>query len=137
MLFAEPVKLQNLLPWLVVAIAVVVLASIIGKCISIYRNIKKNRKYVKPDEPQQLLATIRGEYFVLSGGVQYSAGQDGFLKAGRYILRGDGYDKFQLVINGETKEFDGDSEVELSDGDLITPVCDVLIKPQVTKEEQI
>lgn len=51
MLFAEPVQLQNIMPWVIVALAVIMLASIIGKCISIYRNLKRNRTYVKREQP--------------------------------------------------------------------------------------
>ncbi|MCH5152676.1 MAG: hypothetical protein J1F68_01775 [Clostridiales bacterium] len=47
MLFAEPIDLQNILPWVIVALAVVMLVSILGRCISIYRNLKRNRTYVK------------------------------------------------------------------------------------------
>lgn len=137
-LFAEPIKLQNFLPWVVVAIAVVMLATILGKSFSIYRNIKKNRTYTKRDDEQpQRLLTIRGEYFVLSSGVDYAVGQHGQLKEGNYLLRGDGFDKFQLTINGETKDFKGDSELELVEGDVIMPACDVLIKPILTNEENI
>ena len=135
MLFVEPADLQNFLPWVVVAIAVVVLVSILAKSFSVYRNIKRNRTYVKREvEEHQQLLTIRGQYFVLSAGAEYSVGQNGQLKVGKYLLRGDGYDKFQLVINGETKDFDGDANVEFADGDTLTPVCDVLIKPIVTEE---
>ncbi|MCH5156676.1 MAG: hypothetical protein J1G02_02225 [Clostridiales bacterium] len=138
-LFVEPIKLQNIMPWVVVAIAVVVLLSILIKCFSIYRNIKRNRTYVKPngEEQQQRLLSIRGEYFVLSGGVEYSVGLNGQLKAGKYLLRGDGYDKFQLSINGQAIDFDGDTDREFADGDVIVPACDTLIKPIVTKEEKI
>ena len=137
-LFGETLGLQDFLPWVVVAIAVVVLVSILAKSFSVYRNIKRNRTYVKREgkEPQQLL-TIRGQYFVLSAGVEYSVGEHGQLKVGKYLLRGDGYDKFQLVINGETNDFDGDVNVEFADGDVISPVCDILIKPVVTNEEQV
>ena len=135
-LFGKTLGLPDFLPWVVVAIAVVVLASVLVKSFSVYRNIKRNRTYVKREgeEPQQLL-TVRGQYFVLSAGVQYSVGQHGQLKMGKYLLRGDGYDKFQLVINGDTKDFDGDTDVEFADGDTVTPLCDVLIKPITTNEE--
>lgn len=124
-------NLQNILPWVVVALAVVMLVSILAKCFSIYRNIKKNRTYVKRDgESKKQMLTIRGEYFVLSCDGEFSVGENGQLKAGKYLLRGDGYDKFQLTVNGETKELDGDSEVTFLDGDTVTPVtCNVLIKP--------
>ena len=130
-LFADSFDLKNILPWVVVIIAVVMLASIIGKSFSIYRNIKKNRTYVKRDDDSfQRLISIRGEYFVLSCGGKYSVGADGQLKAGKYLLRGDGYDKFQLDINGDLRDFCGDSNIEFVDGDVITPVtCETLIKP--------
>ena len=130
MLFAEPFQLQNIMPWVIVALAVIMLATVLGKCVSIYRNIKRNRTYVKRDTEQaQQLLTIRGEYFVLDCGTEYSVGEGGQLKSGKYLLRGDGYDKFQITLNGETKEFVGDGHVELADGDKITPACAVLIKP--------
>ena len=132
MLFAQPFQLQNIMPWVVVALAVIMLVTILGKCISIYRNIKRNRTYVKRDgeEESQPLLTIRGEYFVLSCGVEYSVGESGQLKAGKYILRGDGFDKFQVKVNGAENECEGDSAADFADGDVITPVtCDVLIKP--------
>ena len=49
MLFATTVELQNIMPWVIVVLATVMLASIIGKCIAIYRNLKRNRTYVKRD----------------------------------------------------------------------------------------
>ena len=138
MLFAEPFNLKNILPWVVIALAAIMLGGILAKCISIYRNIKKNRTYVKKnDEPKTPLLTIRGEYFVLSSSGTYSVGEGGQIKQGNYLVRGDGYDKFQLVTNGETKDFEGDIDVKFADGDVINPVCDVLVKPIVTNEEQI
>ena len=133
MLFAKPFNIQNILPWVVIALAAIMLITILGKCFSIYRNIKKNRTYVnKKDEHKEPLMTIRGEYFVLSSSGTYSVGEGGQLKPGEYLLRGDGYDKFELTVNGETKQFDGDSVVSFSDGDAVTPVtCDLLIKPVV------
>ena len=137
-LFEQPLKLQDFLPWVVVAIAVIMLVTILGKCVSIYRNIKRNRTYVKrDDQPSQQLLTIRGEYFVLNSGAEYSVGEHGQINAGKYLLRGDGYDKFQLSINGELKDFVGDSTVEFADGDVIKPGCNVLIKPIANEEEQI
>ena len=138
MLFVEPFNLLNVLPWVVIALAVIMLIGILAKSISSYRNIKRNRTNSKSDsEPKAQLIAIRGEYFVLSCGGSYAVGEGGQLKAGKYFLRGDGYDKFQLAVNGETKEFDGDSEVTFSDGDTVTPVtCNLLIKPVIyTKGE--
>ena len=138
LLFSKPFNLLHVLPWVVIAIAVVVIVGILAKSISSYRNIKRNRNNVKSDsEPKAQLIAIRGEYFVLSCNGQYSVGVGGQLKAGKYFLRGDGYDKFQLTVNGEVKEFVGDSEVDFSDGDTVTSVtCDLLIKPVIdTKGE--
>lgn len=133
MLFAEPFKIQNILPWVIVALVVIMLGAILGKSISTYRNIKKNRTSgKKDDQPKQQLLAIRGEYFVLSIDCEFLVGEGGQLRQGSYLLRGDGYDKFELTINGETKQFDGDSVVNLSNGDVVTPTtCNVLIKPIV------
>ena len=139
MLFAEPFNLQNIMPWVIVALAVVMLVTILGKCVSIYRNIKKNRTYVKREvENTQQLLSIRGEYLVLNSGVEYSVGEDGQLKAGKYLLRGDGYDKFQIAVNGEIKQYNGDSSAQFVNGDVISPVtCAALIKPIADEKEQL
>ena len=133
MLFAKPFDLQNILPWVIVALAVVMLVTILGKSFSTYRNIKKNKTNAKKDEqPKEQLLAIRGEYFVLSLSGTYLVGEGGQLRQGAYLLRGDGYDNFQLTVNGETVELNGDTVVNFSDGDAVTPVtCNVLIKPVV------
>lgn len=123
------------MPWVVVALAVVMLVTIIAKCISIYLKLKRNRTYVKHSGEIEQTIAIRGEYFVLGCGVEYSVGESGQLAAGEYILRGDGYDSFQLIVNGESRDFNGDSSVALCDGDVVSaPACDVLIKPVTNKE---
>ena len=132
MLFAEPIEFLDILPWLVVAVAVGVLAFLLGKCIKMYRTLKRNKLSAnnKSDEQQSPLLAVRGEFFVLSCGVEYSVGEDGQLKAGKYLLRGDGYDVFQIKLNGEEKQLNSNDTVELNDGDkLIAASCDVLIKP--------
>ena len=50
MLFALAFELQNIMPWVIVALAVIMLVSIVGKCFTIYRNLKRNRTYVKRDD---------------------------------------------------------------------------------------
>ena len=139
MLFAKPILIQNILAWVVVALAALMFSAIIYKCIRIYRNLKKNRAYVKHDsEAISKIIAIRGEYFVLSCGVEYCVGESGQLAAGNYLVRGDGYDKFQLNVNGECRDFEGDSSVELCEGDTVQPTtCDVLIKPTASQTEQI
>ena len=130
MLFAEPIEFLDILPWLVVAVAVGVLAFLLGKCIKMYRNLKRNKNSVKQEIKVIPLLTIRGEYFVLSRDVEYKVGEDGQLKVGKYLLRGDGYDKFQFLLNGEEQDFHTDETLQLTDGDWIAALsCDVLIKP--------
>ena len=137
MLFAEPIKLQNILPWVIVALAVVMIVAILSKSFATYRNIKKNKNHVKQDDqPKEPLMTIRGEYFVLQSNCAYSVGEGGQLKSGAYLLRGDGYDKFELTVSGETKQINGDSVVTFFDGDVLTPLtCDLLIKPFTDTKE--
>ena len=136
MLFSEPIDILGILPWMVVAVAVGVLAFVVIKCISMYRNLKRNKTEVKTVDEAAPLIAIRGEYFVLKSGVEYSVGDDGQLKAGKYLLRGDGYDKFQLNLNGEERELTTDAELETVDGDkLIVTSCDVLIKPYRETQE--
>ena len=48
-LLADLSLLQDIMPWVIVAMAVGMLVFIICKCVSIYRNLKKNRTYVKHD----------------------------------------------------------------------------------------
>ncbi|MCH5151692.1 MAG: hypothetical protein J1F65_03430 [Clostridiales bacterium] len=132
MLFAEPIEFLDILPWLVVAVAVGVLAFLLGKCIKMYRTLKRNKLSAnnKSDEQQSPLLAIRGEYFVLSRDVEYKVGEEGQLKAGKYLLRGDGYDKFQFLLNGEEQDFHTDETLQLTDGDWIAALsCNVLIKP--------
>ena len=130
MLFIQPFEISNIWPWIVVALAVAMLAGILAKCISLYLTLKRNRTYVKRDGNVIPLLAIRGEYFVLACGVEYSAGEDGQLKCGKYVVRGDGYDKFRIVLNGEERELSTDNEIELNEGDKLRAVtCDTLIKP--------
>ena len=130
MLIANSSVLYDILPWIVVAIAVAMLAGILIKCISVYRTLKRNRTYVKRGGEVVPLLAIRGEYFVLTSGIEYSVGESGQLKTGKYVLRGDGYDKFQIALNGEEKELNTDDEIELNEGDKLCSItCDTLIKP--------
>ena len=130
MLFAQSFEFLSILPWIVVAVAVGVLAFIVIKCISMYRNLKRNKTEAKTVDETAPLIAIRGEYFVLKSGVEYLVGSDGQLMAGKYLLRGDGYDKFKVAVNGEERELNGDETLELNDGDRLSAVtCDTLIKP--------
>lgn len=130
MLFAETPSILQILPWIVVAIAVGVLVFLIVKCVSIYRTLKRNKMYVKRDGEIIPLLAIRGEFFVLRCGIEYSVGDDGQLKQGGYVLRGDGYDKFQVKLNGEEKELNANDILDLSEGDTLCAVtCDLLTKP--------
>ena len=130
MLFAEPLEFLSILPWIVVAIAVGVLVFIVVKCVSIYRNLKRNKMQAKVDDETSPLIAIRGEYFVLNKDIEYRVGSDGQLKSGKYLLRGDGYDKFQILLNGEKQEFHTDETLEVADGDRVAVLnCDILIKP--------
>ena len=130
MLFAQSFDFLSILPWVVVAVAVGVLAFIVYKCVATYRNLKRNKNSVKQEVETIPLLAIRGEYFVLSRDVEYKVGEEGQLKAGKYALRGDGYDRFQILLNGEEQDFHTDESLQLTDGDWIAALsCDVLIKP--------
>lgn len=121
-----------MIPWIIVALAVVMLGFIVAKCISIYRKLKRSKTYVKREgEVVQTLA-VRGEFFIMVCGVAYSVGEDGQLRSGKYVLRGDGYDEFCVKVNDEERQCNVDEMVELNDGDTIVAVtCDTLIKPFV------
>lgn len=137
MLFAESFDIIEILPWVVIAIAVVTLVGIIAKCISNYRVLKRNKTYVKRNGEIVPMLAIRGEYFVMSKDVEYTVGESGQFKAGYYILKGDGYDNFTVTINGETRELNGAETLQLSDGDKLTAdTCDLLIKPYTNTQEK-
>lgn len=88
---------------------------------------------VQPEEekPQKTLET-RGEYFVLEKGVEYNVGENDVIKSGKYLLRSDGYETFKISINGANIDLSGEINVQLADGDIITPVtAAALIKPCV------
>ena len=131
MLFSEPIDILGILPWVVVAVAVGVLVFILAKSFSLYRRLKRDKMNAKQASEQTIpLLAIRGEFFVLSCGVEYAVGNDGQLQAGKYQLRGDGYDKFQILLNGEEQDLHTDETLQLTDGDWIAALsCDVLIKP--------
>ena len=57
MLFAEPFDLQNIFPWVIIVLAAVMLIGILGKCVSIYRKLKRNRTYVKREDKQDEQST--------------------------------------------------------------------------------
>ena len=137
MLFAEPLDFLSILPWIVVAIAVGVLVFIVVKCVSIYRNLKRNKACAKNDGESVPLLAVRGDFFVLACGVEYVVGDSGQLKQGKYVLRGDGYDEFQVKLNGEEKVLNGSDVVELSNGDTLSAVtCNTLIRPHQEGEQQ-
>ena len=53
MLFAEPLNLQNMFPWVIVALAVIMLVGVLGKSVSIYLNLKRNQKNAKLNQTAQ------------------------------------------------------------------------------------
>lgn len=129
MLFAN-INLDQILVWVVVAIAVGVLAGVIFKCVSNYRALKRNKMYVKRNGEVVTLLAIRGEYFVMSRDVEYVVGNGGQLKQGDYVVKGDGYDNFTVTVNGQSRALIGAEILQLSDGDkLVASTCDLLIKP--------
>ena len=74
-------------------------------------------------EQEYLEANEIGE-IVMSRNVIYSAGQDGQLKAGKYLLKAadSSADKFNVRYNGLVKEYVSGDVVTLTDGDTISPV---------------
>ena len=79
-------------------------------------------------EQAYLEANERGE-IVMSRNVIYSAGIDGQIKSGKYIMKSaDGAtDKFNVRVNGLVREYAGGDVVLLSDGDTLSPVSGAVI----------
>ena len=61
MLFAEPFNLQNIMPWVIVALAILMLIGILGKCVSIYRKLKQNQNKAKLNEKTQAEQTLNAK----------------------------------------------------------------------------
>lgn len=96
--------------------------------------VKKDGKQM--DEQQNTLtqeqtyleANDRGE-IVMSRNVIYSAGIDGQIKSGKYLMKSaDGAtDKFNVRVNGLVREYESGDVVILSDGDTLSPVSGAVL----------
>lgn len=80
-------------------------------------------------EDEQLIDAANVKDLIMSRNVIYSAGADGNVREGKYILHSaDGSeDKFNLRYNGLVKEYQDGDTVTLADGDTLSPVSGSVI----------
>lgn len=79
-------------------------------------------------EQAYLESNERGE-IVMSRNVIYSAGIDGQIKSGKYVMKSaDGAtDKFNVRVNGLVREYASGDVVILTDGDTVSPVSGAVV----------
>lgn len=74
---------------------------------------------------------MRGEFYVLARNVIYSAGAQGQISTGKYIVESsiESEEKFNVRFNGLVREFSKDDSIYLAEGDTISGVSNsILIK---------
>lgn len=140
MAFAQSDFLSDILPWLVLAVGIVLIGGVVARGFAVYRDRKRAQSQSTKDvqkQQQPKLLQIRGDYLVLACNVSYEVGENGQLKAGAYEVKSavENEDKLYVRVNGPVKVYDSGSVIQLCDGDTFCPISgDVLIKPILSGE---
>lgn len=143
MLFAQSIEPKDTLTWILLALAVVALGGLITKVIATYRSAKQRQEQMDAARREQQIADtlrlleIKGEYLEMQQGIEYSVGNEGQIKEGRYVLKSANENgKLTVRLNGQIREFYDGEVVTLTDGDVICPTDAVLIKPHTYIQEK-
>ena len=127
--------------WVVLICALLGLVTLMAHTVIISRFNKKRKGNTTDGNAADDAAVLEdqnldfenSDNLIMSRNVIYSAGTDGQLKTGKYVLESadSSVDKFNVRYNGLVKEYQNGDILVLADGDTISPVSGSVVLNKV------